>query len=433
MGRNRYRNGRDTLEDIDRRANNMRSNIQDFSKNISRIEQDLEQLDRNEAQAYLRLAEVRIDLIDDPEIADKISVAEREASQLIFARTAAREKLDRELRENQAEQKTLEKERQFLLASIERYKDKADAAEKSSLDKLRQDKAYIKICDRIDVKQMQIARAQDKIELARLDYKEKSALYHADELFVYLKERHYGRGDYKASALISTIDQWVARLVNYEEARRNYDMLLSIPGKLIQHKQLLQKKIESVEQEKEEYKQAFFQKDGTLAVQLDYLKQKEAIDDFDRQIREAALEQDRIIRLKTSSADQVDENYGLAINTLKNLYKNKSLESLRHYASLSVTQDDDELVARLKSISKRRVDQESSLRSYRKTVKDLNHQYQRLEEARSTYKQRGYDSRRTRFDDNIFGVLLAEFLVGVISNRQLWRAVGEIIEDVFDD
>ncbi len=434
MGRRRRRNGRDTLDDIDRRAYTMRSDINDFSKNISRIEQDLEKLNQEEAQIYLRLAEVRLDFIDDPDIVDKISIAERRAGEIMLSRSASRQKLDQELKDNQAEQKAFEKERQFLLARLDQFRMQAEEAKASSLAKLRKDIAYLEILGRIKVKQKQIERTDHKIEVSRSDYKEKSKPYHTDELFVYLNERQYGLSGYKASALISTLDQWVAGLIRYDEARRNYNMLLSIPGKLLQYKQILQKQLDGIEQEKIDYQQAFYKKDGTLVDQESYLKQKEAIDSIDAKIRHAALEQDRIVRLKTSEADQVDETYGRAIETLKNLYINKSLESLRHYALLSAPQEDDELVSRLISIEKWRNDQNASLVSYKRTVADLNQQYQRLEEARGAYKNRGYDTSRTVFNnDGMFGVLLGEFLVGVLSNRQLWRAVGEIIEDVFDD
>lgn len=436
MGRRRhkYRNGRDTLLDIDKRAYKMREDIEDFSKNISRIEQDLEELDREEAEIYLRLAEVRIDLLDDPELANKISVAEREASSFISERSAVRDRLDRELRDNRVELESLEKERQTLHDALDEYCDKAVAAKALSQKKLDRDKGFLDLLNRIDGKRSQIERIENKITLARADYQKKSKPYHDDELFVYLKERHYGRADYKASTLISTLDECVAGLVGYEEARRNYDMLLSIPGKLVQHQQLLERQLQDLERERYEYIQDFYKKDGTFESQKAYLDQKLAIDEIDQELRELAAEQDQILRKKTRRAERVDDNYAHAISTLKNLYQNKSLESLRHYAALSASQADDDLVSRLTVINKRRVKQKASLKSYARTVDDLNKQYQRLETARSTYKHKGYDSRLTKFDEyNLFGVLLGEFLVGVLSNRQLWRAVGEILEDVFDD
>ncbi len=434
MGRRKkYRNGRDTLGDIDRKARGMRSDIQDFSKNISRIQQALEELNREEAQIYLRLAEVRIDLLDDPDLVDKISTVEREASALIFERSASRDRLDRELRDNQAEHNALEKERQLLHVELEAYRDRALDAEAVSQKKLNKDKEFLAILDQLAEKRSQIERTENKIEIARADYKEKSQPYHEDELFIYLKEREYGRSTYKASALVSTLDKWVSGLIGYEAARRNYDMLLSIPGKLIQHQQMLHKQLEKLGHERDEYIQAFYKKDGTFDEQEAYLQQKSGIDEIDNRLRQLTLEQDRILRKKTRRAGRVDENYGHAISTLKNLYQNKSLESLRHYAALSASQADDELVSRLITIEKWRGEQESSLRSYVRTVEDLNKQYKRLESMRTTYKHRGYDSRRTVFnDDNMFGVLLGEFLVGVLSNRQLWRAVGEIMEEVFD-
>ena len=434
MERNRFQNGREALCDMDRQAQRIRDNIHNLNNSISRMQTDIEQYHRDEIQTYLMLAEVRLELLDDPEVVDKISVAEQEISLALVSRLESRAISDLKLGENENEQNILEKQRQDIVTFTEKLHIQVKESEKASLAKLLANKTYLDILHRIDIKQQQIQNTESKMEVARADYQEKSKPYYNDDLFVYLKERNYGHNDYRASGLINMLDGWIARFIGYENARRNYYMLFSIPGKLIQHKQLLNNQIEAIEKEKSDYKRNFYKKDNTSIIQEDYMRHKAILSEIDKKLELKTIEYKKILRLQTDETDEVYKRYESAINSLNNIYKSKSLENLIRITALSASPEDDALINELSKIKDSREKQQSIILTHQQNLEQEIKQLERLEYVRSGYKDHGYDRRGTLFrDGNDFANLLGGFLVGVLSNKQLWRAVGNTIEDVMDE
>ena len=81
--------------------------------------------------------------------------------------------------------------------------------------------------------------AERKAEQAERDLAEKRVPYEADPLFMYLWNRGFGTGAYRASNLVRYFDRKVARLVGYQDARVNYAMLLELPVRIREHAERL--------------------------------------------------------------------------------------------------------------------------------------------------------------------------------------------------
>lgn len=77
--------------------------------------------------------------------------------------------------------------------------------------------------------------AEKKAEQAERDLAEKRVPYEADPLFMYLWNRGFGTGAYRANSLVRYFDRKVARLVGYHGARANYATLLELPVRLREH------------------------------------------------------------------------------------------------------------------------------------------------------------------------------------------------------
>ncbi len=431
MGR---RSGKHILSDIDRQAHEIRSTIRDLNKTITKTQKRVDELRHDEAETYLQLAEMRIDLLDDPDVAAQITLAEKEASDTLKNRQKARTTFDKDLKDNQEQQDAIEQKRTTLVSGIEQLYVKVKDAEQAVGAKFPDDPAYNDILGNIEETRNQVNRVENKIALARQDYQEKSKPYHEDELFLYLKTRHYGTSRYKASPLFNTLDDWVAKLTNYEQARRDYTMLHSIPGKLLQHKFLLEQKIEAQEGKLKEYKKEQFKKHGVLALQQTYLEKQNTLDEIDAKLETLEHEHLDILRKKSDLEHDTDEFYNVAISKLRNIYKNKGLHNLRRYVAMTDTRGDDELVNRLYDIERETDKKQSMLSTYTRSMNKETQRLSELQKVRSTYKKRRYDVRRTTFEDsNTFGIMLSNLLVGVLSSRHFWRGVGHIIGEVLDE
>lgn len=430
----RRRSGKHMLHDMDKKGRNIRSNIHDLNDNISKSQQKLEELKSEEARTYLRLAETRIELLDDPSLADQISHAEKEAQNLIASRHKSREALENNLHDNEQEQQQLEDQRIALSEQTEELYAKAKKAEQDIDKQLETDKAYQKFEASKQNTLSQITSVESKITLAREDYQKKSKPYHDDELFLYLKTRQYGTSNYKASSLVRTLDNWVANLVHYEQARRNYAILHALPGKLIAHKQLLEQKCDTIENDQKQYKQKQYKNGGALEHRNTYRESQQKLDEIDQNLDTLEQEHQSILEQMQKQGQSSDEFYNTAVETLNNIYKNKSIHNLRRYAAMTQTKADDKLIKRLADIEADITETQAQLSTYSRSLKQENKTLQTLQNVRKTYKQKRYDVRHTTFENgNTFNILLNEFLMGVLSNRRFWRAVGNIVVDVLDE
>ena len=77
--------------------------------------------------------------------------------------------------------------------------------------------------------------AEAKAAQAERDLQEKRQPYESDPLFMYLWRRKFGTPEYRATGLVRFLDRKVARLIEFDEARRNYAVLIELPARLREH------------------------------------------------------------------------------------------------------------------------------------------------------------------------------------------------------
>lgn len=87
--------------------------------------------------------------------------------------------------------------------------------------------------------------AETKAAQAERDLEEKRKPYEADPLFMYLWRRKYGTPEYRAKGLARYLDRKVARLIEFDGARRNYAVLIELPVRLREHADRLRSELSS--------------------------------------------------------------------------------------------------------------------------------------------------------------------------------------------
>lgn len=85
--------------------------------------------------------------------------------------------------------------------------------------------------------------AENKAAQAETDMVQKRLPYEADPLFMYLWRRKLGTPEYRAKGLARYLDRKVARLIEFDGARRNYTVLIELPVRLREHAERLRAEI----------------------------------------------------------------------------------------------------------------------------------------------------------------------------------------------
>ena len=258
--------------------------------------------------------------------------------------------------------------------------------------------------------------AEQKAGFAQRDFEEKGRPYRADPLFAYLWDRGYGTARYRAFPLVRMIDDWVARLIEFEPARRSYAMLTDLPGHMMAHSQRMRAAAEAAVRAMVERRRALAglpEGNGRpSAAALDAAE--DALD-----AAQATLAAAEAKRTALASGDDPDSQ--AAIAALEAAIGARSLRTLREDAARTPTRGDDAIVARLEIAAAERSRIERELADAQASAEGARRRLAELQALRQDMRSRGVDRSDWGFASGaMVGALISELLRGTVSRDGFW-------------
>ena len=98
--------------------------------------------------------------------------------------------------------------------------------------RLRQDEQFIALSDRAALAEAALERAEANFAEIDQDAARKLPAYEESTLFRYLRDRGFGTQAYTQRGFTRRMDRWLAKFINYDEARRGYDFLRKTPEQM---------------------------------------------------------------------------------------------------------------------------------------------------------------------------------------------------------
>lgn len=411
--------GRETLERIDGSIAELRKQEASLALRIARTTEEIVKLREDEAKAFRELASMRLNAAAGDRLGSKLDAAEAEARKIMEARVRSIAELDQALAEANAEIDRLEAERRKWTAEHEARDKAVDEADAALLKRIAETSDYKNLLTAAAASERIAAEAERKAELAREDRMSKGKPYEADPLFMYLWRRKYGAADYQAWRPIRLLDDWVARLVRYQNARANYHMLTEIPVRLAEHAARTREKAKAAA--------------AAVVAYERQLRVKHGHDALDRKVEEAASELKRIgdaLQAATAKRAEIEAKRGAlmrgddsdsrrALDTLASALRYAELSELRRAALMTPEPGDEAIVARIDGIRAEIGGAEEDLANWNKMQRALQSKRLELEKARSDYVGRGYDDNRWEFDGDMTEELLKGVLDGIFTGTVL--------------
>jgi hypothetical protein len=104
--------------------------------------------------------------------------------------------------------------------------------------------------------------------------------------------------------------------------------------------------------------------------------------------------------------------------------REENLSTLMREARQTPTPDDDRIVEQIADLREQRHELEDKLEQERRVLRRFNARIGDLEKVRREFRNRRYDSSTSGFSDGaLVGMLLSQFLGGVLNSRDLWRSI----------
>jgi len=237
--------GRDSLALFNQRISNAREQVEGIHNHLESISKRLAGFREEKATQYRELARVRLDDITAGQIIDGLNGTDRAVLHLLAQKAEAQNNLNGEIDTSLGQQKALNEQRDI-------QEQQRDAALEAVEENIAETSAQLETMPTYQQKEenwqtavKQAKNADEKASQSEADKDEKGKPYENDSLFLYLWRRRYLTPDYEGGWLTRSLDGWVAKLIDFEDARSNYFMLTELPVRLREHADNLKQKVEN--------------------------------------------------------------------------------------------------------------------------------------------------------------------------------------------
>jgi hypothetical protein len=415
------RSGRETLASIEQA-------LRDLKVQESRLQSELEQATRRRGEiaagrleALRALATIRAHDAMADGLVDEADNLSRDMRTILQARLKTIAQLDRRRDAADAERNELVQSLDALNMKIAALEEKLDRFADQARTTLRDDAGYQSLIDEHVAVSSMLDKATAKADQVSRDEDEKGRPYRSDPLFMYLWNRKFGTSAYEATGLVRYLDEWVAGLIGYADARANYAMLIEIPIRLRAHAQQLSKaaldakaKLDEIEKVKTE------ELAGTpLIAELKQAREEQSEQNKKLQIATAELtETGNQLRLYAKGEDQSlrDAIKGYAV-----FLEKENLQLLMSDAFATKTRDDDVLVERLRDLRVELEQLEEQSEQRRQSLDEIIEKRRELMRLSSNFRREHYEDTGSTFsEDPDLEDLLKLLLRGAISAAEYW-------------
>ena len=422
--------GRQVLQDIQKALGQEQQRLKDVDSRLSRNNDEVLQLDSRRATELQRLARLRLQFLSTGQVAGVPDDSDRTVLALIETRNQAYQQVQQRLSALEADAAVLEARAGELADERQRLTDAIGAAEEATQKRLEADLGYQAQLARAHETERVAAQADAKATQSEEELENKGAAYRADRLFMYLWERGHGTSAYRPGGglfgpLIRWLDDRVARLIGYADARPNFHRLQELPERLREHAERVEQRAED---EFEKLRQLDLQgrvDDGIPELETQLEEAQRALDELhEAQTALAGRNQEALAELGTF-AQGTDTNYHKAVELLRSDLEGAPLQVLKSEALATPSPEDDVIVARLRDLNAERdrkaqtgAELKESASQHRKRLADL-------EKLRADYTRAGMDQPNSGFrDTQAISGGLNQFLTGLLTIEALWRLLN---------
>ncbi len=415
--------GRDALHRLDEMASGAREQFDLAARAADTQSRRRGELLRLKAEGYRQLAAMRLDVIEASAEA-KLSAAESEAQRLLEKHEAFIANIDTDVAKAADVLSAVEARRRAGEAEADAALDAYEALTEQVEKDVQSDPGYLALKKQFEEAGAIAVRAEQKLELAKADRKDKSAPYEQDPLFSYLWQRKFRRPEYKKGGLSRMLDGWVAKLCNYDQAYMNYARLTELPDRLAEH--VANMKLEAAETEAaiDRFEAGKLEERGAGGLQKKLEEARGRLKQLDAELSAAEATHSGLRAQQEGAARGDSGPREQARRVIEEGLAKASFPDLKVLAAETTTPDDDKLVDVLIKLRTEELQMEVNWRNVdalparRRVAADT------IEQIRRRFREGGLDSPYVLLLRSAFEAAVQAYGVGPTADPdQLWRAI----------
>jgi len=416
--------GTSALNSIDQALQTIRNDVVRLDSQLSQLTRTVASNQRQRNQLLNEIAKIRLSEIESGELLDNLTIADKDAAQILDQRELAIQALNQQIELSNQQVEQAESEREQLLVELNATSQKIVDTESVIQDDLKVNKAYLDLLSQAEELESIATESAEKVAQAQEDMAEKTKPYQADELFIYLYRRGFGTTDYNAGAFARFMDSWVAKLIDYEKSRVNFWNLNEIPQRLAQHAERVIAEADTASQAVQDFELNAMDVAGVTVLNEQHALQRKSLDEFDDKLEAIEVSLNEELAQRASFLTGEDEYLQKSLARLTRVIEHDDLRSVHRYVQATVSPTDDQYVIELQAVNDRLEDVEDDLSDVRTLYDKRLVRLKELEGVRRNFKSSRYDDVRSGFGNQaLVAGALNQFLQGLVSGSDVWRVI----------
>jgi chromosome segregation ATPase len=393
------------------------SKIYDYEKKITGLMEERE-------DTYNKLAVIYLPEIDSESVGKTLKEVQKEVRAIFEEKQERRKKVEELMQASKENKKSLEERFDDV---TEKLKIKAAEHDKVKDTVMKECKEIPKYNDTIlqaDKAEEKLKQNKIRVEEVKNEAMEKLPAYENNKLFSYLLKRNYGNDVCMGNPVTKRLDGFVAKVVNYDEAKKNYDFLKSMPELMKEEVGARQKELDSLVKNLQEIENEAGSKHGLqkiISSGVTLFKERKKISEemgkLDDKYKEYIAERKELDNTK-------GEYHQTAIKKLKEYLKGDSLADLKEKAKATSGTEDDKAVYRIEEIDAEIREFKDKSKDVKKERDDMGEKLEKLKDVYKKYTSSNYDSSNSNFESGFdINNLLILYMAGQMSHNDVWKDI----------
>lgn len=414
-----------TLSTIEQAMYKVRQDEENLHRVVEAATEEMTRLRAEQAELYRALAKIRMQALRDDQILGTLDDAERRALAAIERQKQRLADLENRQKKLLATLQERRARREELAAAVTAAADAIATRTEATQRRVADEVEWQALSAKVDSLEAQAAAADEKATQSEADRDAKSKPYHDDPLFMYLWNSGYGTSAYRGGPIARMGDNFVARVVQYEQARQNYYALTEIPKRLRAHAERLKEDVAAAEAELVAYERRALEQDGIAALEQAHEQAVAALEGHDREVAELEEELASLDRERAALMDDTSEQgLGGAVAELAAALQRDDLRVLLREAMETPTPEDERIVQKLQVIATHLDQLQAEADQARHTMLMLAKRRAELERASQDFRRSGYERGGGTFvNDKLIGDIIGGIIGGVLSSKELRDAL----------
>jgi hypothetical protein len=416
--------GREVLATISQQVDALRGHAGNVAAELERASNALTQAQAGEAAHTRELARLRLDLIAGKQVIEGLDQADWRALQLIETRDRSFERLGHTIAASVATQAELSATRDRALATRDERAAALDERTAATQARLREDPQWREREAAAETTLAQAEKAEAKVQQAREDREQKRKPYESERLFMYLWNRRFGFPEYRRGGLTRALDRWVAGLVGYDKAHRNYRMLLELADRIGVHAAQLRSDADARAAALAETEEAALIADGAAPLREELARAEQALEAAEQKLDEEEARHRKMLDERAAIAAGADTLTREAVQLIEAQMSRESVGQLAQDARGTASPRDDSMVQRLDDLRTKVEVARQQVERLRANQQGAVAQLGEFEALRTRFRSQSWDSRDSEFRNSLdLAALLEALLRGALRREQVWDEI----------